>query len=167
MKVYISGAKPVLWSVVEKTALGDAEVEYEDHTSNTIYVKFLINKCDDKDLIGSNIVIWTTTPWTIPGNRALVYGKDLEYSLIIIEEVEKTSLGKVNDKLFLAKDLVANVLNEIGVKKFNVIKNFKGLYLASCECDHPFNKVGYDFIVKPFHGDFVNLEIRYLVIVHN
>ena len=152
------GAKPVLWSVVEKTALADAEVEYEDHTSNTIYVKFLINKCHDKDLIGSNIVIWTTTPWTIPGNRALAYGKDLDYSLIIIEEVEKTSLAKVNDKLILAKDLVANVLNEIGVKKFNVIKNFKGLDLASCECDHPFNKLGYDFIVKPFHGDFVNLE---------
>ena len=58
-----------------KNALADAEAEYEDHTSNTIYVKFLITSSGDTDLEGSNIVIWTTTPWTIPGNRALAFGK--------------------------------------------------------------------------------------------
>ena len=57
--------------------MADAEVEYEDHTSNTIYVKFLIHTASDKDLEGANIVIWTTTPWTIPGNRALAFGSDL------------------------------------------------------------------------------------------
>ena len=152
------GAKPVLWSVVEKTALADAEVEYEDHTSNTIYVKFLITNSKDNDLIDSNIVIWTTTPWTIPGNRALAYGSELEYSLIKVEEVEATSLVNLNDKLIFATELVDNVTNEIGIKKYSQIKSFKGESFSTCECEHPFKKLGYDFIVKPFHGDFVNLE---------
>ena len=103
------GAKPVLWSVVEKTALADAEVEYEDYTSNTIYVKFLIQKCEDKDLESSNIVIWTTTPWTIPGNRALAYGKDLDYALISIDEIAENSLVKTTDKLILAKELLEKI----------------------------------------------------------
>ena len=152
------GAKPVLWSVVEKTALADAEVEYEDHTSNTIYVKFLIKNSTDKDLIDSNIVIWTTTPWTIPGNRALAYGKELDYSLIVAEELEENSLVKKNDKLIFASELLENVTKEIGIKKFSIKKEFKGENLSSCECEHPFKQLGYDFIVKPFHGDFVNLE---------
>ena len=152
------GAKPVLWSVVEKTALADAEVEYEDHTSNTIYVKFLIKNSTDKDLIDSNIVIWTTTPWTIPGNRALAYGKELDYSLIVVEELEEDSLAKKNDKLIFASELLENVTKEIGIKKFSIKKKFKGDNLSSCECEHPFKQLGYDFIVKPFHGDFVNLE---------
>ena len=152
------GAKPVLWSVVEKTALADAEVEYEDHTSNTIYVKFLIKNSTDKDLIDSNIVIWTTTPWTIPGNRALAYGKELDYSLIVVEELEEDSLVKKNDKLIFASELLENVTKEIGIKKFSIKKKFKGDNLSSCECEHPFKQLGYDFIVKPFHGDFVNLE---------
>ncbi len=152
------GAKPVLWSVVEKTALADAEVEYEDHTSNTIYVKFLIINSTDKDLIDSNIVIWTTTPWTIPGNRALAYGKELDYSLIIVEELEEDSLVKKNDRLIFASELLESVTKEIGIKKFSTKKKFKGDNLSSCECEHPFKQLGYDFIVKPFHGDFVNLE---------
>ena len=143
------GAKPVLWSVVEKTALADAEVEYEDHTSNTIYVKFLISNSDDKDLIGSNIVIWTTTPWTIPGNRALAYGNDLEYCVIKIDEVEVSSLATVGDKLIFAKELLDNVTNEIGILKYSIVKIFKGSNLASCECNHPFKDLGYNFIVKP------------------
>jgi len=152
------GAKPVLWSVVEKTALADAEVEYEDHTSNTIYVKFLISNSDDKDLIGSSIVIWTTTPWTIPGNRALAYGNELDYCIIKIDEVEESSLAKVNDKLIFAEELLENVSKEIGIKKYSIIKTFKGSNLATCECDHPFKDLGYNFVVKPFHGEFVNLE---------
>ena len=152
------GAKPVLWSVVEKTALADAEVEYEDHTSNTIYVKFLINNSNDKQLIGSNLVIWTTTPWTIPGNRALAYGKDIDYSLIKINEVDEKSLATINDKLILANDLLVSVTKEIGINKYSVEKIFKGSNLSGCECEHPFKKLGYDFVVKPFHGDFVNLD---------
>ncbi len=152
------GAKPVLWSVVEKTALADAEVEYEDHTSNTIYVKFLISNSDDKDLVGSNIVIWTTTPWTIPGNRALAYGNEIDYCNIEVSEVEESSLAKAGDKLIFAKELLDKVTKEIGISKYSTIKTFKGSNLAQCECLHPFKDLGYNFIVKPFHGEFVNLE---------
>jgi len=152
------GAKPVLWSVVEKTALADAEVEYEDHTSNTIYVKFLIHSASDKDLEGSNIVIWTTTPWTIPGNRALAFGSEIKYSLIIVENVTQDSLAKPGDKLILAEERVNIVSEEIGITSFKNLKNFKGDNLSGCLCEHPFKKIGYDFNVKPFHGEFVNLE---------
>ena len=67
------GYKPVLWSTVEKTALADAEVEYKDHTSNTIYTSFEIKKTDKDFLKNGHVIIWTTTPWTIPVNRALAY----------------------------------------------------------------------------------------------
>ncbi len=152
------GARPVLWSVVEKTALADAEVEYEDHTSNTIYVKFLIKKSKNTELNNSNIVIWTTTPWTIPGNRALAYHSDLDYSLIEIAEVQDSSLITKGEKLIIAKELLSKVNEEIGILKYNLIKELKGSDLKDCECEHPFYKLGYDFIVKPFHADFVNLE---------
>ena len=67
------GYKPVLWSTVEKTALADAEVEYLDHKSETIFTGFKVKKSNVKELIDSEIIIWTTTPWTIPANRALAY----------------------------------------------------------------------------------------------
>tara|TARA_Y100001970_G_C14255491_1_gene875051 strand:+ start:2537 stop:5317 length:2781 start_codon:yes stop_codon:yes gene_type:complete len=152
------GAKPVLWSVVEKTALADAEVEYEDHTSNTIYVKFLIKNASDKDIEGANIVIWTTTPWTIPGNRALAFGKELKYSLIEVKKINNESLAKIGDKLIFAKELVKKVCDEIGIDSYKEIKEFEGKHLSNCECEHPFKNIGYEFIVRPFHGDFVNLE---------
>ena len=84
------GSKPVMWSVVEKTALAEAEVEYYDHESDTIWAKFPITtsrKTLSSDLAGASIVIWTTTPWTIPGNRALAFGNDLKYSLIEVKNV--------------------------------------------------------------------------------
>ncbi len=152
------GAKPVLWSVVEKTALADAEVEYEDHTSNTIYVKFNIIKSNISELLNTDIIIWTTTPWTIPGNRALAYGSDLKYNLILIEEVQDRSLAKVGDKIIIAKDLTHKVLTEIGVSKNSILKSFSGNKLEDTECDHPFKSMGYEFSVKALSADFVNLE---------
>jgi len=152
------GAKPILWSVVEKTALADAEVEYEDHTSNTIYVKFNITFSLVSDLVGSDIVIWTTTPWTIPGNRAVAYGKDLEYNLIEINEVDNTSLSKIGDKIIVAKELKEGVLSEIGVIKNSVLKTFLGNELKGTKCEHPFKSMGYNFDVRALEGDFVNLE---------
>ena len=79
-------------------------------------ILFMLNlrliKSSIAEIIGSNIVIWTTTPWTIPGNRAVAYGKDLEYSLIEIKEVKNTSLAKLGDKIIIAKDLQNSVLSE-------------------------------------------------------
>ena len=92
------GARPVLWSVVEKTALADAEVEYEDHTSNTIYVKFKISKSKIEAIVNNYIVIWTTTPWTIPGNRALAFANNIDYILMCIKSVDDNSIAQINDK---------------------------------------------------------------------
>src|SRR5882757_4224733 len=90
------GSKPVMWSVVEKTALAEAEVEYEDYTSDTIWAKFPVRQlgailCDEtrisntpeleKSFLASSIVIWTTTPWTLPGNRAIAYSPKITYGL--------------------------------------------------------------------------------------
>ena len=152
------GARPVLWSVVEKTALADAEVEYEDHTSNTIFVRFKVTKSPLTELIDTDIVIWTTTPWTIPGNRALAYGKDLEYVLIEVRETEENSLAQVGDLIVLAKELQNTVLDQIGVVKKNVKQTFFGKDLESTECEHPLKSIGYDFSVRVLEGDFVNLE---------
>ena len=152
------GARPVLWSVVEKTALADAEVEYEDHTSNTIYVKFRVTHSLLNEIIGTDIIIWTTTPWTIPGNRALAYGKNVEYILISIADVAKGSLAKIGDKLILAKELKNNVCSEIGITKGEIIKSFLGKDLNLTECEHPFKSIGYDFKVRALEADFINLD---------
>ena len=152
------GARPVLWSVVEKTALADAEVEYKDHTSNTIYVKFKVTKSNIEELIDNDILIWTTTPWTIPGNRALAYSADLEYILIQIIEIDDSSIAKIGDKIMIAKDLQDSAMKEIGVTKNKVIKTFLGKELKDTECKHPFNNIGYDFAVKVLEADFVTLE---------
>ena len=100
------GAKPVMWSVVEKTALAEAEIEYHDHKSTTLWVKFPVTAVNldvasmegakeaealTSHLLGSEIVIWTTTPWTIPANRAIAYG-DFDYVLLEVEEVAEGSL---------------------------------------------------------------------------
>ena len=152
------GARPVLWSVVEKTALADAEVEYKDHTSNTIYVKFEVTKSSINELIDNNILIWTTTPWTIPGNRALAYSSDLEYIIIQILEINDSSIAKIGDNIMIAKELQDNVMKETGITKTKVIKCFLGKELNDTECKHPFEKIGYKFVVKLFEADFVNLE---------
>ena len=77
------GYKPVLWSTVEKTALADAEVEYQDHKSDTIYTSFSVRSSKIKELEESEIIIWTTTPWTIPANKALAYNEALEYVCLL------------------------------------------------------------------------------------
>ncbi len=157
-KTLYKGAKPVLWSVVEKTALADAEVEYEDHTSNTIYVKFKVIKSNISEIINTDIVIWTTTPWTIPGNRALAYGNDLEYNLVEVKEIDDQSLAKIGDRIIIANDLMALALKEIGIAKTNIIKTFLGKDMSGTYCEHPFKSIGYDFIVPALEADFVNLE---------
>src|SRR5208282_1052266 len=79
------GSKPVMWSVVEKTALAEAEVEYEDYTSDTVWVKFpvksLLTAGTGPNLLKASVVIWTTTPWTIPGNRAVSFSPKIKYAL--------------------------------------------------------------------------------------
>ena len=102
------GFKPVLWSTVEKTALADAEVEYLDHTSNTIYVAFKVKETDKDFLKDSSIVIWTTTPWTIPANKALAFNSDIEYAVLEIDQLEHFK----NKRIVVAKDLIESITRE-------------------------------------------------------
>ena len=114
------GYKPVLWSTVEKTALSDAEVEYMDHTSDTIYVSFKIKKTNLKDLENSEIIIWTTTPWTIPANKALAYNENLTYQVIELNDENDFK----NRKIVVAKELLENVIKECDIKDYKIIKEF-------------------------------------------
>ena len=116
------GFKPVLWSTVEKTALADAEVEYQDHKSDTIYTSFKVKSSNLKDLVGSEIVIWTTTPWTIPANKALAYNESLDY---IILEINDEGDFK-NRKIVIADALLESVVKECELKNYKKIHKFKG-----------------------------------------
>ena len=148
------GFKPVLWSTVEKTALADAEVEYQDHKSDTIYTSFLIKRSNLKDLLGSEIIIWTTTPWTIPANRALAYNEALDYVLL---ELNDESDFK-NRKIIVAEALLQSVINECKIKNYKKIKIFKGKELKGTICNHPFLNLGYDYDIPMLEARFVTTE---------
>src|SRR5262249_26508497 len=96
------GFRPVMWSPVEKTALADAEVEYHEKTSPTIYVKFPVIAGEHS---GASVVIWTTTPWTIPGNRAIAYSPTMDYGVYEVAGAEEGALASVGEKLLLADAL--------------------------------------------------------------
>ncbi|MEE9140818.1 MAG: isoleucine--tRNA ligase [Alphaproteobacteria bacterium] len=152
------GAKPVLWSVVERTALAEAEVEYDDHTSTTIWVRFPVAKPSVPELEGAAIAIWTTTPWTIPGNRAAAFGADIDYAVIEVEGVAEESRAKVGERLVLAEALLEDVAAEAGIAGYRVAGRLKGRQLSGTICRHPFHGKGYDFDVPALEGDFVTTE---------
>src|SRR6185369_11594494 len=87
------------------TALAEAEVEYHDHVSDTIWVKFPIVKAPVKELVGANVVIWTTTPWTIPGNRAVAFGPAMDYVAVEVKSIADRDKAKIGDKLLLTTSL--------------------------------------------------------------
>ncbi len=148
------GFKPVLWSTVEKTALADAEVEYQDHKSDTIYTSFLIKTSKLKDLVGSEIIIWTTTPWTIPANKALAYNEALNYIQL---ELNDDSDFK-NRKIIVAETLLQSVINDCKIKNYKKIKTFKGKELEDTICNHPFLDLGYDYEIPMLNARFVTTE---------
>ena len=148
------GFKPVFWSTVEKTALADAEVEYKDHTSNTIFVAFKVKETKKDFLEDSNIVIWTTTPWTIPANKALAFNSGIDYSLIEISDLENFK----DKKIVVANNLLESIIKSCNIEKFKVLKTFKGSEFLGTICSHPFLKLGYDYDVPMLDARFVNLE---------
>ncbi len=148
------GFKPVLWSTVEKTALADAEVEYQDHRSDTIYASFPVKSSNIKELNDSEIVIWTTTPWTIPANKALAYNESLDYLLI---EVNDDGDFK-NKKIVIADALIDTVVKDTKIQSFKKLKNFKGRDLKGTICNHPFLKLGYEYDIPMLEARFVTTE---------
>jgi isoleucyl-tRNA synthetase len=151
------GSKAVLWSVVEKTALAEAEIEYHDHVSDTIHVAFPVVKSAGGKLDGSSVVIWTTTPWTIPGNRALAYGPEIAYALVEVEAVGEGSKARVGDKLVLARELVAATA-EAGKFTAKVLADVGAADLAGLIAAHPLRGQGYEFDVRLLAGDFVTAD---------
>lgn len=135
------GQKPVFWSVVEQTALAEAEVEYQNHISDAIFVGFPIISGPFK---GAKAIIWTTTPWSLPGNRAIAYHPDITYGLY------DTNHGQV----IVAKDLFDQIPNLEGT----CIKTFSGDHLEGVVCHHPFHGMGYDFDVPLLPGDHVSAD---------
>ena len=147
------GFKPVLWSTVEKTALADAEVEYLDHKSETIYAAFPVKSSNIKELVGSEIIIWTTTPWTIPANKALAYNESLDYLLVNIDEKRIQ-----NKKIVIAEALLESVLKDCSINNYKIIKKFKGKDFKETICQHPFCDLGYSYEIPMLEGRFVTIE---------
>jgi len=154
-KSLYQGYKPVLWSTVEKTALADAEVEYQDHTSNTIYASFKIKKTDKEFLKDSHIIIWTTTPWTIPANRALAYSDKIKYSVI---QLDKDAEHLKDKKIVIASELINKVSEECNFKNFKILKEFNGSDFKDSICLHPLKNMGYEYDVPMLEADFVTLD---------
>jgi isoleucyl-tRNA synthetase len=151
-----AGFRPVLWSVVEKTALADAEVEYADHTSHTIWVRF--PRASRPELEGASVVIWTTTPWTIPSNRAVAYAEEEDYAVVEVTAAAEESKAKLGETLVFAKPLLEQALKDAKVEGYEVKAELKGEEFAGSVAAHPFAGQGYDFAVPLLAADFVTMD---------
>jgi isoleucyl-tRNA synthetase len=162
------GSKPVMWSVVEKTALAEAEVEYEDYTSDTVWVKFPVAQVElasGKDASAAliqavseaSIVIWTTTPWTLPGNRAISFSSKIPYGLYRVTESPADNWARAGDLLVLADALAEVTFKQARVTGYEKIGTLPASALATMECAHPLKGVGgdYEFRVPLLEGDHV------------
>lgn len=166
------GSKPVMWSVVEKTALAEAEVEYEEHTSDTVFVAFPVvdavirtaegdasatrfHAADNPRLKGASIVIWTTTPWTIPGNRAISFHNKIAYGLYRVTAAPEQNWAKVGATYILAKNLAEGVFKAAKVEAFELVADVPADQLAGLTVAHPLRGHGYDFDVPLLVGDHV------------
>ena len=174
------GSKPVMWSVVEKTALAEAEVEYEDYTSDTVYVAFPVKAvskaaraalqaaaqqsgespddiaaADDvmDELKSASVVIWTTTPWTLPGNRAISYSHKIEYGLYRVTEATVDNWAKTGTLYVLADRLASDVFKSARVERFERVRAVDPVDILACS--HPLVHHGYTFDVPLLNGDHV------------
>jgi isoleucyl-tRNA synthetase len=152
------GTKPVLWSVVERTALAEAELEYHDHRSTTIFVRFPVAASPAEALSGAAVLIWTTTPWTIPGNRAVAYGDGIDYAVVEVTGVAASSRARPGERLVIAEALLAAVVKAAGIDAYAIVQRVKGSALAGTVCRHPLHGQGYEFPVPLLAGDFVDVE---------
>ncbi|PCI62590.1 MAG: isoleucine--tRNA ligase [Kordiimonadales bacterium] len=157
------GSKPVMWSPVEKTALAEAEVEYHDYVSTQIDVSFETVSTNAAELDGVRVVIWTTTPWTIPANRAVCYGPEVDYVVLEVTEVKEESLVAVGSKFAVAEALTAAFTERSGITAFTKVSAFKGAVLEGTILAHPWRSHAdaegyYDFDVPMLPGDHVTTE---------
>ena len=151
------GSKPVMWSVVEKTALAEAEVEYEDYTSDTVWVKFPVTSPAHGALAEASVVIWTTTPWTLPGNRAISFSPKIAYGLYKVTDAPADNWAKTGDLLILADALAESVFKQARVTAYEKVRDLPADTLDAVECAHPLKGFGggYEFTVPLLAGDHV------------
>ena len=152
------GSKPVMWSPVEKTALAEAEVEYSDHTSTTIYALFEIASCPLSELVGAKILIWTTTPWTMPGNRALACGADIDYVAVELTALGEGALGRKGDIILVAEALLEEVQKACHIESVEVVARFKGRDLNGSLARHPMAGHGYEHEAPLLEADYVTTD---------
>jgi len=149
------GSKPVMWSPVEQTALAEAEIEYADHVSTAIWVRFAVTSGEFAD---ASVLIWTTTPWTIPANRAISYSDKISYGLYEVTEIDDsdfTPWSVVGEKLIVADALWDEVAK---TAKISGSKRLRDVDPAHFVCAHPFRGEGYDFDVPLLEGAHVTDE---------
>jgi isoleucyl-tRNA synthetase len=162
------GSKPVMWSVVEKTALAEAEVEYEDFTSDTVWVKFPVAGSGWGDRVfnagdalihllhGASVVIWTTTPWTLPGNRAISFSAKIKYALYKVTDAAPDNWAKFGDLVVLSENLAGEVFKQARVTGYEKVVELPAALLETLVCDHPLKPCGgYDFPVPLLDGEHV------------
>ncbi len=167
------GSKPVMWSVVEKTALAEAEVEYEDYTSDTVWVKFPVGRVDQTTIVegvtpaavptdpnyelltSASIVIWTTTPWTLPGNRAISFSPKIKYGLYKVTDAAPDNWAKFGDLFILSENLAGEVFKQARVTGYAKVAEVSVSALSGMTCRHPLAGQGYDFSVPLLAGDHV------------
>ncbi|HEV7292196.1 MAG TPA: isoleucine--tRNA ligase [Devosia sp.] len=169
------GSKPVMWSVVERTALAEAEIEYQDYESDTIWVKFPILGASTpvdthtdtgfadaaagiRGLEGAHVVIWTTTPWTIPANRAISYSHRISYGLYEVTEAPEGNWAAMGEHYVLADNLAAEVFGKAKVTGFNRLHDVDPGTITACA--HPLKGFGggYQFYVPLLDGEHVTDE---------
>ena len=148
------GFRPVMWSPVEKTALADAEVEYHEKSSPQIYVKFEVL---NGDMASAYAVIWTTTPWTIPGNRAIAFSPDISYGLFEVADAADGSLARASEHLLLADELAEQVAKQAKMM-LSRIRTVEQAELKGLVCAHPLRSQGYTFDVPLLAGGHVTAD---------
>ena len=159
--VVYRGSKPVMWSPVEKTALAEAEIEYRDHRSTTIWVRFSVAS---GELKGSDVLIWTTTPWTIPSNKAVAFNKAIKYGVYQIEQVQDESWAKPQNTIILADKLAKETMEKSRVTKYKKIRDLSLEDLDDITLSHPFAKLEgaesfWDYAVPLVEGDHVTDDV--------
>ncbi len=149
------GKKPVYWCANCETALAEAEVEYSNHTSHSVYVKFPLKKLGkDKETklqLPTSVLIWTTTPWTLPANVALAFHPQYEYAWVKLSPSESCLKEEI---IIVAKELVSNIMEKLGIKNYDILKVWQGKGFEGIVCSHPF--MGRDSL--GILADFVTLK---------
>ncbi|ACK51777.1 isoleucyl-tRNA synthetase [Methylocella silvestris BL2] len=172
------GSKPVMWSVVEKTALAEAEVEYEDHVSDWVFVAFPVKRVgavglpedivpgvvsahpNNDALEKASIVIWTTTPWTVPANRAISFSAKIPYGLYRMTLAPEGNWAPIGATYLLADALADGVFKSAKVESYEKVCDVPPDYLRALTAAHPFAATipGYEFAVPLFDGDHVTAD---------